>query len=393
MNEKENKSTESVHGGETKFKHMGSLTNPIFQTSTYAFESTSQLRDFMEGRLDREEEYGRYGNPTMDAAQRKLAELDHAQRALLFSSGMNAVCTTLFALLEQGMHIIITNDSYRRTRQFIRDVLSRYGVEFTLVEPTAEAIEKAVQPNTELVISESPTNPYLRVLDFPEFVGVCKKHNLVSVIDSTLATPFNQRVLDYGVDLVIHSATKYLGGHNDLLAGVVTGNSDYHMDNLKQFRDIMGGVVDPNSSYLLIRGMKTLALRMERHNSNALAIARFLESHPKVDRVHYPGLKSHIDHQIAKEQMAGFGGLLSFEIKGDLESCSRFIDSVRVPFLAPSIGGVESLIEQVCLVSYYDLTTEERLAVGIKENLVRFSVGIEDPEDLIADLNQALNKI
>jgi len=392
MGHKENNiRTQAVHGGEEKLKKWGSITNPTVQAATYVFKDTEELCDYMEGKLSREE-YGRYGNPTLDVAQNKLAELDHGEWALLFSSGMNAVCTTLLALLKQNSHMVITSDSYRRTRQFVKDILAKYGVKYSIVEPTNEAIEKAIQPNTVLVFSESPTNPYLRILDLKKFVATCKKHHVISIIDSTLSTPYNQKPLDFGVDLVIHSATKYFGGHNDLLAGVMVGNGAL-FDEIKLYRGILGGILDANTGYLLIRSLKTFALRIEQQNKNGIALARFLESHPKVHKVHYPGLESHIDYAIAKEQLNGFGGVVSFEIDGDLKKTGQFIDSVKIPAIAPSLGGVESLIEQVCLVSYYELTTEQRLSLGIKDNLVRYAAGIEETEDLIADLEQAFKQI
>ncbi|GMT49459.1 MAG: cystathionine gamma-synthase [bacterium] len=390
--EENNIETQVVHGGEQRFKYGNSITNPIFQASTYVFKDTDELCSYMEGTLAREE-YGRYGNPTLDVVESKLAHLDQGEEALLFSSGMNAICTTLFALLDNGSHMIITNNSYRRTRQFIMEILSKFGIEYSLVDPNHEAIEKAIRPNTRLIISESPTNPYLRVLDLVKFVAVAKKHNVISMIDSTLSSPYNQRPLDYGVDLVTHSATKYLGGHNDLLAGVIVGNKSPIMDEIRLYRGILGGILDANTSYLLIRGLKTFALRLKQQNKNGLILAKHLEAHPKIVRVYYPGLESHPDYSTAKEQLRGFGGLVSFEIDGDLKKTSQFIDQVKIPSIAPSLGGVESLIEQVCLVSYYDQTTEQRRELGIKENLVRYAVGIEDVRDLIDDIDQALKKI
>jgi len=387
-----NKFTLAVHGGEEKNKYADSLINPIVQTSTYSFKNTKELCDYMDGKHPREE-YGRYGNPTLRVAQNKLASLDHGIDSILFSSGMTAVCVTLLSLVEEDSHIIITNDSYRRTRQFVRDVLSKFGVEYSVVDPTIKSIESAIQENTTLIFSESPTNPYLRVLDLKGLAEITKKKNIISIIDSTFATPYNQTPLDYGIDLVIHSATKYLGGHNDLMAGVVIGNSDYLLEQIKQYRNIFGGLLDPNSSYLLIRGLKTFALRIQQQNNSGLKLAQYLESHPKILCVHYPGLESHPDYRTAKEQLKGFGGLISFEIDGDIKRTGQFIDNVKIPFIAPSLGGVESLIEQVCLMSYYEMTTKERLEVGIKENLVRYSVGIEDVNDLIADIDQALSKI
>jgi cystathionine gamma-synthase len=284
----------------------------------------------------------------------------------------------------------MTSDCYRRTRQFVSTLLRRLGVEHTIVPPCDyEAIEAALRPETRLIVSESPTNPYLRVLDLPRLVDVAKRHRIKTVIDATFATPYNMRPLAYGIDLVVHSATKYLGGHNDLLAGVTLGKPGI-VSALREAQGILGGICDPHSAYLLVRGLKTLALRMERQNHNGITIARFLQEHPGVTCVHYPGLPNHPDHEIATAQMSGFGGVVSFEVQGGLEATSQFIDRLQLPYIAPSLGGVESLVEQPAIISYYELSSEERLAVGIRDNLVRYSCGIEDAEDIIADLDQAL---
>jgi cystathionine gamma-synthase len=271
-------------------------------------------------------------------------------------------------------------------------VLSRFGVTATLVDADDHAaLEAAIVPDrTKLIVSESPTNPYLRVVDLPRLAQIRDRHPGVRIlIDSTFATPINQRPLTQGADLVLHSATKYLGGHNDLLAGAVCGDAGL-MSALRDFRGVMGGVLDPHSAYLLVRGMKTLALRVQRQNSTALAIARFLEQHPSVERVFYPLLPSHPDHAIARAQMQGGGGVVSFLIKGAFDEGSKVVDACKIASIAPSLGGVETLIEQPALMSFYELTTEERLAIGIRDNLIRLSVGIEEEADLIADLTQAL---
>jgi len=388
--------TRVVHAGERRPKPAHALTTPIVQTSTYTFQNTRDLTDYMEAKLwgdetDREE-YGRYGNPTVAAAERKLADLDNAEAACLFSSGMAAVTTTLFTLLSAGSHLILTDDCYRRTRGFVTRFLKRYGVEATQVPMgDYEAMEAAIRPNTRLILSESPTNPYLRVLDLPRVVDIARRHNLKVVVDSTFATPINQRPIEYGVDFVIHSATKYLGGHNDLLAGVVTG-SDYMIGAVKETQAMLGDVSDPHTAYLLLRGLKTLALRVRQQNRTALSVARFLQNHPAVRHVFYPGLPNHPDYPIARQQMEGFGGVVSFTLNADLETTGRFIDHLTIPHIGPSLGGVESLVEQVALMSYYELSTEEREAIGIADNLVRLAVGIEDPDDLIADLAQALDR-
>jgi cystathionine gamma-synthase len=383
--------TAAVHAGEPRKKEGNALTTPIMQTATYTFADTQELRDHFEARIEREE-YGRYGNPTQRIAEQKLAALEGAGDCLLVASGMAAVTTTLFAMLSRGAHVVVTDDSYRRTRQFLNQTLHRYGIECSTVRAgDYDAIAQAIRPNTRILISESPTNPYNRILDLERFADIGRRHRVKTIVDATFATPYNQRPLSYGIDLVLHSATKFLGGHNDLMAGAVLGSADL-VDGIRSLQGVTGAVVDPFAAYLLIRGLKTLALRIERQNANAQAIAEFLEAHRKVRRVHYAGLPSHPEHAIAKKQMRGFGGVVSFEIEGDLDAASRVVDGCRIPRIAPSLGGVESLIEQPALMSFYELTTEERLQVGIKDNLIRYSVGIEDVQDLVADLEQSLNR-
>jgi len=389
---KQGPSTLAVHGGEARSKALNAITMPIAQTSTYTFADTQELCDHFERRIEREE-YGRYGNPTQRVAEEKLAALEGAEDGLLFSSGMAAVTTTLFAILSRGAHVVVTDDAYRRTRQFLNQTLRRYGVEVSTVPAgDYERLEEAVKPTTRVIFSESPTNPYNRVVDLERLVEIARRRRVKTVIDSTFATPINQRPLEFGVDLVIHSATKYLGGHNDLMAGAVLGSAAL-ISGVRDLQGITGAVPDPLAAYLLIRGIKTLALRVGRQNENAERIAAFLEAHPKVERVHYPSLPSHPEHELAKRQMRGFGGVVSFEVRGDIHSGTRLVDACRIPRIAPSLGGVESLIEQPALMSFYELTTEERLQVGIKDTLVRYSVGVEDADDLIADLEQALQKV
>ncbi|MES0489907.1 MAG: aminotransferase class I/II-fold pyridoxal phosphate-dependent enzyme [Leptospirales bacterium] len=391
-NEKHGFSTRAVHSGEFDHENTHSLTTPIFQTSTYKFKNTAEVNSFFAGDTTRVAEYGRYGNPTQMAAEEKLRSLENAEAALLFSSGMAAVTTAILALCKQGDHVVITSDSYRRTRQFILGFMPKFGLEFSVVEPDAATIENSVKDNTKLIISEAPTNPYLRVLDLAALVSVAKKHKVKTLIDSTLATPINLRPLEYGVDLVTHSATKYFGGHNDLLAGVLMGKESL-INAIQDLQGMLGPITDPNTSYLIIRGLKTLSLRVERQNKTALAVARFLETHPKVEKTWYPGIESHPDYEVAKKQMTGFGGVVSFQVKGDLEVASKMIDNMKIPLIAPSLGGVESLIEQPSLMSYYELSSAEREAIGIFDNLIRFSIGVEDEEDIIQDLRQALDSI
>ena len=382
--------TLAVHAGDNRPKAHDSLTTPVVCAATYTFESTDELCRYFDGKFDREE-YGRYGNPTVRTAEEKIAALDGAEDCALFASGMAAFTSTLLALLKSGDHVIMTADCYRRSRQFVGTVLKRYGVTSTLVAPGDYAgLEAAITPSTKLVIAESPTNPYLRVADLPRLIELRKRHPALKLlVDSTFATPINQRPIELGVDLVLHSATKYLSGHNDVLAGAVSGKGGL-ISALHDFRGVLGGVLDPHAAYLLQRGIKTLALRVRQQNASALRIARFLEAHPRIERVHYPMLESHPDHAIACAQMSGGGGVVSFELRGGLDETSRFIDACRIATIAPSLGGVETLIEQPALMSYYELSTEQRLAVGIKDNLVRLAVGIEDCGELIADFERAL---
>jgi cystathionine gamma-synthase len=381
-------STQSVHGGEQRQKFANSVTEPIAQTATYVFDSLSEFEEYKQGKRAHFE-YGRYGNPTVSAAESKLAALDHAESALLFSSGMSAITTVMLAMLRSGQHIIIMEDCYRRTVQFC-DLLGKFGIESTRVPPSdLAALEQAVRPETRLLLAESPTNPHLHVADLEKIVPFAKEHRLRVLIDSTFATPINQCPLDYGVDLVVHSCTKYLGGHNDLMAGSVCGKAGI-VSAIKEFRDVVGTNSDPNTAWLLIRGIKTLALRMQQQNTSAQTIAEYLEGHDKVQRVFYPGLASHPDHAIAKAQMKGFGGVVSFEIDGDRERTRQFVEALQIPYLAPSLGGAETLVSHPATVSYSDLSEEDRLAIGITDQLVRYSVGIEDCADLIADFDQAL---
>jgi cystathionine gamma-synthase len=380
----------SVHGGEPRPKPGHALATPILQTATYTFGNTQEVRDHFDGKIERVD-YGRYGNPTQRVAEAKLAALEGAEDCLLFASGMAAVTTTLFAILSRGTHVVVTDDSYRRTRQFLNQTLQRYGIEVSTV-PSGDyaALEEAIRPTTRALVSESPTNPYNRILDLDRFAAIGRQHRVKTVIDATFATPYNQRPLEFGVDVVIHSATKFLGGHNDLLAGAVLGSREL-VSGVRSLQGITGAVVDPFAAYLLVRGLKTFALRMERQNTNAQAIAEFLAAHPRVAAVHYPGLPSHSEHEIARKQMRGFGGVVSFEVRGDLDAASRVVDACRIPYIAASLGGVESLIEQPAVMSFYELTTEERLQIGIKDNLIRYAVGIEDIDDLLDDLGQALS--
>lgn len=399
--------TTAVHGNLAQRKPHPShaLTVPIWQTATYTFENTADLISYQEGKLwggtDGRIEYARYGNPTVQAVEKQLTALevgglDGQYDTLLFPTGMTAVTHILLSILPTGSHVIFTDDSYRKTRQFCRTFLKRLGIETTEVPMgDYDALANAIQPNTRIILTESPTNPYLRVADLEKIVAIAQQHKRVkTIIDATFATPINQRPLAFGIDLVIHSGTKYFSGHNDVMAGVVTGEAGL-IHALRQSQGVLGGVLDPHAAYLLGRGLKTLALRVQQQNKTAQAVAEFLDAHPAIERVWYPGLPSHPDHDVACRQMQGFGGVVSFEVaprpgESLLESAARVVDAVKIPLIAASLGGVESLIEPPAIMSYYELSSEERSTIGIKDNLVRFAIGIEETADILADLKTAL---
>jgi len=386
-------STRAVHAGEEKHKPYSTLTTSIARTSTYTFRNTAEVLAFMEEKASgngpySRAEYGRYGNPTQTAAERKLADLEGGERALLFASGMAAVTTTLLTLLSSGDHLILSRDSFYQTREFASAMLSRWGIETTLIEnDKPETCAAAIRPKTRLIFVETPSNPYLRVTDLPKIIEIARENKIPLMVDSTFATPINLRPLEMGADMVIQSATKYLAGHNDVLAGAIIGSKTALAD-IATVRGLMGSTISADDSALLIRGLKTLDLRIRRQNENGMRVAQFLEKQPGVERVWYPGLESHPDHQIACQQMTGFGSVVSFEIKGDFEKTGQFIDHLKLPFIGPTLGGVESIILQPAAL--YSLDPFERKLAGMKDNLLRYAIGIEDAEDLIADLGQAL---
>jgi cystathionine gamma-synthase len=383
-------STQSVHAGERRQKAGDAITDPIYCSSTYTFGDTQSVIDFIEQKQPREE-YGRYGNPGEKVVEAKLAALEGGEAALLYASGMAAIVGLLMTKLSAGDEVVFFDECYHRSREFCAKHLSRFGV-VTRQVPACDytAMEAAITPRTRLLVSESPTNPHLSIVDLERFVALGRKHGVETLIDATLATPYNLRPIQAGVDFVLHSATKYLSGHNDLLAGVLIGAAD-KLEPVRKLRGIMGAINSPHNMYLLLRGLKTFELRMARHNENGLAVARFLAEHPRIERVLYPGLPSHPYHALAKQTMRGFGGLVTFLVKdADWRKTADIVDRVRIPRIAPSLGGVESLIEQPLVMSYYECTPEERKRFGIPDNMIRLSCGIENADDLIADLRQAL---
>lgn len=385
-------STLSVHAGESRQKPANSLTDPIVCASTYSFENSQAIIDYIEQDQQRGE-YGRYGNPGEWVVEQKLAALDGAEDGVLYSSGMAAIVGLFMTRLNQGDEVIFFDECYHRSREFCTKHLSRFGVVTRQVKACDyEAMEDAINENTRLLVSESPTNPHLSVVDLERFATIGKKHQVDTLIDATLATPYNLRPIEYGVDYVLHSATKYLGGHNDLLAGVIVGSKE-KLEDVRKLRGIMGAINAPHSIYLLERGLKTFELRMERHNQNGQAVAEFLADHPAVEKVYYPGLESHPYYEVAHETMRGFGGLVTFLVKdADWRQTANIVDHCKIARIAPSLGGVETLIEQPLVMSYFQCTPEERKRFGIQDNMIRVACGIENTADLIQDLSQAIDQ-
>ncbi len=384
-------STRAIHAGEPRRKYADSLTTPIIQTSTFTFQDSKHIEDYTKKGKEHFE-YGRYGNPTAQIAERRLADLEGAEDCVVFSSGMSAITTTILSLVQSGDHIVITDDSYKKTLEFCQSYLKQFAIECTIVPfGDYEVLEKAIKKSTRFILSESPTNPYLNIFDLVKIKKIARKHNVLTLIDGTFATPYNQRPIEFGMDVVLQSCTKYLAGHNDILAGAMLGKKEL-VERVRNLHKSMGGTIDPHCCYLLLRGLKTFPLRVERQNESALKIARFLENHPKVKKVYYPFLESHLHYKIARKQMKGGGGVVTFEIKGNINTAKRFLDSLRLCYIGPSLGGVETLITHPALVSYYDYTKKARYALGITDTLFRLAVGIEDVDDLIADLDRALMK-
>lgn len=378
--------TKAVRGGTDLRKKNGPLSTPIYQTST--FEVTDNDQQVRATPTDMF--YTRYGNPTHTVVEHAIAELEGVDQALLFASGMNAITTSIFALLQSGDHVVAQRDIYGGVAKFLGQWLPKLGIETTFVDTTEyDQHERAIRPNTRLLYIESPTNPIVRVVDLRRIAEIAKRHNLITMIDSTFATPINCRPAEFGIDLVMHSGTKYFGGHSDLIAGAVAGRAEL-IEKIHATRTTLGGCMDPHAAWLLLRGIKTLAVRVQRQNENALHIAEFLSQHASVRKVHYPFVEGHPQRALAMEQMRGGGGIVSFEVEGTGEDARRLSEALHLFTLAPSLGGVDSLVCIPVLTSHAMIPAEHRAKMGVTEQLVRLSVGIEHVDDLIADLEQAL---
>jgi cystathionine beta-lyase/cystathionine gamma-synthase len=381
--------TEAARAGTDLDKKNGPVTTPIYQTSTFEVtDNDQQLRATSTDMF-----YTRYGNPTHTVAENAIAELEGVDAALLFASGMNAITTSVLSLLKSGDHVVAQRDIYGGATKFLSQWLPKLGVETTFVDTTEyDQHAGAVRPNTRLLYLESPTNPTLRVVDLRKVTALARQHNLITFIDSTFATPINQRPGDFGIDLVMHSGTKYFAGHSDLICGIVAGGQD-SIQKIHETRTTLGGVMDPHAAWLLLRGIKTLAVRVQRQNDNALRVAQFLAQHSKVRRVHYPFVEGHPQRALAMEQMHGGGGVLSFEVDGTGEDAKRLSEALRLFSLAPSLGGVGSLVTIPVLTSHAMISAEQRQKMGVTDQLIRLAVGIENADDLIADLEQALTVV
>jgi cystathionine beta-lyase/cystathionine gamma-synthase len=381
--------TKAVRGASGLEKKHAPVSTPIYQTSTFEVtDNDEQLRITPTDRY-----YTRWANPTNTVAEETIAVLEGVDAALTFASGMGAITTTFLALLKTGDHVVAQREIYGGVSKFLSQWLPKLGIETTFVDTTDyEQHARAIRPNTKLLYLESPTNPGLQVVDFKRAAALARQHGILSMIDSTFGTPINQHPAEYGIDLVMHSGTKYLGGHADLTCGAVAGRREL-IDQIKDTRITLGNCMDPHASWLLIRGLKTLAVRVARQNENALRVAEFLAGHAKVRAVNYPFLKDHPQHALARAQMSGGGGIVSFEVEGDGETARRLSEAMSLFSLATSFGGVESLVSIPALTSHAMISAETRAKMGVTDQMLRLSVGIENAEDLIADLERALEAV
>jgi len=377
-------STKAIRVGQTPDTQHRAVINPIYQSATFQWEDLHHIPKI---------DYTRCANPNRQSLEEALASLENGKHAIVYSSGMAAIMAAL-SLMKAGDHLLMASDIYGGTQRVADVLLPRMGIEVTEFEGADPAsLDALVRPNTKMVIFESPTNPNLRVFDISAIAAKAKELGIISVFDNTFASPYLQTPLDLGVDIVVHSTTKYIGGHSDVVGGALITNEDAYANAAFEYLKTVGSNPSPFDCWLTVRGLKTLALRMEKHCSNALAIARFLDRHPAVSKVYYPGLEDHPDHELAKRQMRGFGGMVSFEVAGPPANARTVAESVKTILLAESLGGVESLLAYPPLMSHAVLTEEQRQAKGITATGLRFSVGIEDVDDLIEDLEQALAKV
>lgn len=384
--------TQAVHAGTNLSRHFGALSSPIYRASTYAFPDAEQGSAIHEGEIPGYF-YSRINNPTQEALEAAMAELEGGEAAIVFSSGMAAISNAIFTLLTQGDHMIVPESIYATSSGFFQHIDETLGIEVSFVDASNPTnYEQAIQANSKVLYLESPANPSLKLCDIQQIVAIAKSHQLRTMMDNTFATPYNQNPIAYGVDVVVHSMTKYIGGHADILAGALIASETF-VDRCRwKTNKYLGGVPDPMTSWLAHRGIKTLALRMERHNENAMAIATFLESHSKIKQVHYPGLTSHPQHELAKRQMKGFGGMISFEVAG-LEQGRRLINHVDLCTLAVSLGDVSTIIQHSASMTHASVPRELREKAGITDGLLRLSVGIEDCQDIIDDLSRAIDSM
>jgi cystathionine gamma-lyase len=374
--------TKAIHAGQEPDPRTGAVMVPIYQTSTFAQSSPGKHTGY---------EYARTGNPTRTAYEACVASLENGKYALAFSSGL-ATIDTLLHTLKSGDHVICSDDVYGGTFRLFDKVLRRFGLDFTFMDLSdLSKVKAAFRPNTRMLWIESPTNPMLKIFDIKALATLAREKNVLSIVDNTFMSPYFQRPLDLGADAVIHSVTKYMNGHSDVVGGVFITSRDDLYESVKFLQNSVGAVPGPQDCFLVMRGLKTLHVRMKEHEQNAFEIAKFLEAHPKVTKVLYPGLPSHPQHELARAQMHGFGGMISFEVKGGLNEATRVLEKTRLFTLAESLGGVESLIEHPAIMTHASVPVENRKALGISDSLIRISVGIEDVKDLIADLSQALS--
>ncbi len=380
-----------VHAGEEKMEFAGAVVPPVFNTSTYVFKNMEELKKYVEGDKNYYL-YSRYTNPTVEAVEQKLAALEGGEKCLIVSSGQAAASTAVFGLLRKGDHLVATPTLYGGVFDLLSKIVPGTGLEVTFADDSSvDAIKKAIKPNTKIIYTETPTNPNLTVVDLQAMSEVTKEAHAIMIVDNTFATPINQNPLGLGADIVVHSGTKYLGGHSDLVCGAIVGPHKY-MQQIYEYRKTVGTNLDPGAAFLLLRGMKTLAIRVERSCSNAMKVAEFLDKHPKVRNVRYPGLQSSPHHEMAKKQMRSFGGMICFEIDGGLDAVGKVIEAMQVFIHATSLGGVESLVSIPILTSHIAYSREELKRADVNDGMIRLSCGIEAADDLIEDLDRALKQ-